>query len=128
MIYRGVASAMGEIELEQIHAETGIRGGRSQNAETGDRSNLCQSTRPTAIAVKAQHAYSRTLNWIERNDVEASAALRQGTDSAGGGDQRRNTDSVWEIGAGHEALSSQSSITCPSRSTPATTQETIECL
>ena len=32
---------------------------------------------PTAIAVKAQHAYSRTLNWIERNDVEASAALRQ---------------------------------------------------
>ena len=30
---------------------------------------------PCAIAVKSQHAYNRTLNWIERSDAEASAAL-----------------------------------------------------
>ncbi|MEA3335081.1 MAG: amidohydrolase family protein [Chloroflexota bacterium] len=29
----------------------------------------------TAIAVKAQHAYNRTLQWRERNDAEASRAL-----------------------------------------------------
>ena len=28
-----------------------------------------------AIAVKSQHAYNRTLNWIERSDAEASTAL-----------------------------------------------------
>jgi len=30
---------------------------------------------PCAIAVKAQHAYSRTLNWSERSDDDASVAL-----------------------------------------------------
>ena len=30
---------------------------------------------PTAIAVKSQHAYSRTLDWVERTDAEASTAL-----------------------------------------------------
>ncbi len=30
---------------------------------------------PTAIAIKSQHAYSRTLHWQERSDVEAARAL-----------------------------------------------------
>jgi predicted TIM-barrel fold metal-dependent hydrolase len=31
---------------------------------------------PTAVAVKAQHAYNRTLAWEERSDVDAARALR----------------------------------------------------
>ena len=30
---------------------------------------------PCAIAVKAQHAYARTLNWTERSDADAASAL-----------------------------------------------------
>ena len=32
-------------------------------------------TAPCAIAVKAQHAYARTLNWTERSDADAAVAL-----------------------------------------------------
>ncbi|MCE2394085.1 amidohydrolase family protein [Candidatus Poribacteria bacterium] len=66
----------GEIELEQIHAETGIEVVDLRTLRQGMEAIFAKHA-PTAIAVKAQHAYSRTLNWIERNDVEASAALRQ---------------------------------------------------
>ena len=66
----------GEIELEEIHAETGIEVVDLRTLKQGIEAIFAKHA-PTAIAVKAQHAYSRTLNWIERNDVEASAALRQ---------------------------------------------------
>ena len=66
----------GEIELEQIHAETGIEVVDLRTLKQGIEAIFAKHA-PTAIAVKAQHAYSRTLNWIERNDVEASAALRR---------------------------------------------------
>ena len=66
----------GEIELEQIHAETGIEVVDLKTLKQGIEAIFAKHA-PTAIAVKAQHAYNRTLNWIERNDVEASAALRQ---------------------------------------------------
>ena len=66
----------GEIELEQIHAETGIEVVDLRTLKQGIEAIFAKHA-PTAIAVKAQHAYNRTLNWIERNDVEASAALRQ---------------------------------------------------
>ena len=66
----------GEIELEQIHAETGIEVVDLRTLKQGMEAIFAKHA-PTAIAVKAQHAYSRTLNWVERNDVEASAALRK---------------------------------------------------
>ena len=66
----------GEIELEQIHAETGVEVVDLKTLRQGIEAIFAKHA-PTAIAVKAQHAYNRTLEWIERNDVEASAALRQ---------------------------------------------------
>jgi len=64
----------GEIDAEQIHCETGVT--------VTDLATLKQSMEtifakyaPCAIAVKSQHAYNRTLNWIERSDAEAATAL-----------------------------------------------------
>ena len=62
----------GEIELEQIYTETGIKVVDLKTLRQGIEA-IFEKHAPTAIAVKAQHAYNRTLNWIERNDVEASA-------------------------------------------------------
>lgn len=65
----------GELELEALHSETGIT--------VTDLASLRQAMEalfakygPTAIAVKAQHAYARTLAWHERTDAEAEHALR----------------------------------------------------
>ena len=64
----------GQVDPSTIHAETGI--------EVKDLPSLKHSMdalfakhAPCAIAVKSQHAYNRTLNWIERSDADASAAL-----------------------------------------------------
>lgn len=66
----------GQIDTNAIQSETGI--------EVIDLPSLKDSMEavfakhaPCAIAVKSQHAYNRTLNWIERSDAEASAALNQ---------------------------------------------------
>ncbi len=66
----------GQIDTNAIQSETGI--------EVIDLPSLKDSMgavfakhAPCAIAVKSQHAYNRTLNWIERSDAEASAALNQ---------------------------------------------------
>lgn len=64
----------GQIDPSAIHAETGI--------DVTDLGSLKRSMEaifakhaPLAIAVKSQHAYNRTLNWIERSDDEAAKAL-----------------------------------------------------
>lgn len=64
----------GEVKPEPIHAETGI--------EVRDLESLREATAalfekygPCAIAVKAQHAYNRTLRWEERGDADAARAL-----------------------------------------------------
>ena len=64
----------GEIDLEQIYSETDVEVtglDTLRQAMEGIFSNYAGC----AIAVKAQHAYSRTLNWTERNRSEAAAAL-----------------------------------------------------
>ncbi len=66
----------GQIDTEQIHAETGVEVKDLRTLKQG-MEGIFAKHGPCAIAVKAQHAYNRTLNWIERNDVEASAALSQ---------------------------------------------------
>ena len=66
----------GQIDTEQIHAETGVEVKDLRTLKQGMEAIFAKHG-PCAIAVKAQHAYNRTLNWIERNDVEASAALSQ---------------------------------------------------
>ena len=64
----------GQVNPSAIHAEVGI--------DVTDLGSLKRSMAeifakhaPLAIAVKSQHAYNRTLNWIERGDDEAAKAL-----------------------------------------------------
>ena len=64
----------GQIDPSAIHAETGV--------EVKDLASLRNALAaifakhaPCAIAVKSQHAYNRTLNWVERTDAEAATAL-----------------------------------------------------
>ena len=64
----------GQVDPSAIHAETGV--------EVNDLASLKHAMAAIfakhaacAIAVKSQHAYNRTLNWIERSDAEASTAL-----------------------------------------------------
>ena len=64
----------GEVPVEKIEEETGI----SVNSLASLREAMAAifaKNGPHAIAVKAQHAYSRTLKWEERSDEEAAAAL-----------------------------------------------------
>ncbi len=64
----------GEIDPEQIEAETGVVVTDLGSLKRGMEAIFAKHA-PTAIAVKAQHAYSRTLDWVERTDAEASIAL-----------------------------------------------------
>jgi hypothetical protein len=64
----------GEIDAAALHAETDV--------EIVDLPSLRRAMEalfalhgPRAIAVKAQHAYNRTLRWEERSDDEAQAVL-----------------------------------------------------
>jgi hypothetical protein len=64
----------GQIETDKLAAETGVTVTNLttlQQAMTGIFSRYADR----AIAVKAQHAYSRTLQWHERTDAEAARAL-----------------------------------------------------
>ena len=67
---------MGDVDVPAIAGETGI--------EVGDLASLRRAMEaifaghaPCAIAVKAQHAYQRTLAWSERSDADAAAALQK---------------------------------------------------
>lgn len=65
----------GEIDWQALHAETGIA---VRNLATLQEAmdGLFAKYGPCAIAVKAQHAYNRTLFWRERSAAEAERALQ----------------------------------------------------
>lgn len=65
----------GTVKWEALHAETGIT---VRNLATLREAMEALFARygPCAIAVKAQHAYNRTLRWEERADAEAERALQ----------------------------------------------------
>ena len=67
--------ARGDVDVEDVLHETRVEIStlddlREAMAAIFDRYGSC------AVAVKAQHAYSRTLRWEERTDDEAATALR----------------------------------------------------
>ena len=64
----------GNIDPEKIEAETGVVVTDLGSLKRGMEAIFAKHA-PNAIAVKAQHAYSRTLDWVERTDAEASTAL-----------------------------------------------------
>ena len=66
----------GLVHVDQLARETGVT--------VGDLASLGQAMAglfdkygPCAIAVKSQHAYDRTLRWIERSDDDAERALQE---------------------------------------------------
>ena len=66
--------ANGDLKAEHIHQETGIELATLEDLREA-LAAIFQRYAPCAIAVKAQHAYSRTLRWQERPDEEAARAL-----------------------------------------------------
>lgn len=66
----------GDVDPAAIHAEVGIA---VEDLTSLNRAieALFAKHGPTSIAVKAQHAYNRTLLWRERTDAEAEAVLRK---------------------------------------------------
>jgi hypothetical protein len=66
----------GQIDLEQMHAETNVEVTGLETLKQA-MEGIFSKYADCAIAVKAQHAYSRTLNWRERDDSEAAGALER---------------------------------------------------
>lgn len=64
----------GELELPALAADTGITVTRLADLREA-MARLFEKHAPTAIAVKTQHAYQRTLLWRERDDADAARAL-----------------------------------------------------
>lgn len=66
----------GQIDPEAIHKETGVGVTDLASLKQG-MEGLFAKHGPTAIAVKSQHAYGRTLDWVERSDADAESALQR---------------------------------------------------
>ena len=64
----------GQVDTKAIYAETDIEVEDLATLKQGMDAIFAKHA-PCAIAVKSQHAYNRTLNWIERSDDDASKAL-----------------------------------------------------
>lgn len=64
----------GQVNPSAIHAEVGIDVTNLGSLKRSMAAIFAKHA-PLAIAVKSQHAYNRTLNWIERSDDEAAKAL-----------------------------------------------------
>lgn len=64
----------GQVNAETIHSETGIEVKDLASLKNGIDAIFAKHA-PCAIAVKSQHAYNRTLKWIERSDEDAANAL-----------------------------------------------------
>ena len=114
----------GEVPVQNIAEETGITVD-SLGSLREAMAAIFAKHGPHAIAVKAQHAYSRTLRWEERSDEKRqgpwmSCCVIPIT-------HLRKRRCAWVTGAGREAWNYPSNIICRSRSTPVTTRATAGC-
>ncbi len=66
--------ASGDLKAEEILQETGIEVSTLEDLREA-MAALFRRYAACAIAVKSQHAYTRTLRWEERSDAEAARAL-----------------------------------------------------
>ena len=66
----------GQIDAEAIERETGVGVADLASLKQGMEAIFAQHG-PHAIAVKAQHAYNRTLRWEERTDADAERVLQR---------------------------------------------------
>ena len=74
---------MGDVDVPAVAAETGIEVSGLASLRRAMEAIFARHA-PCAIAVKAQHAYARTLAWSERSDADAEAALQKVLRSANG--------------------------------------------
>jgi len=66
--------ANGDLRINEIQEETGLEVTKLDDLREA-LARIFQRYAPCAIAVKAQHAYTRTLRWEERSDEDAARAL-----------------------------------------------------
>jgi len=66
----------GEVDWAKLTAETGVTVGDLPALDAAMEA-LFEKYGPCAIAVKAQHAYNRTLRWVERTPADAAHALQR---------------------------------------------------
>jgi hypothetical protein len=71
-----VSFCNGEVKPEPIQQETGVTVNSLKSLQQA-MAALFTKYGACAIAVKAQHAYSRTLRWEEREDADAARALEK---------------------------------------------------
>lgn len=69
-----VGFCRGDVDVDGIYAETGISVNDLASWKRGMQA-IFERQAPTAIAVKSQHAYQRTLLWRERSDAEVAPIL-----------------------------------------------------
>ena len=66
----------GEVDPAAIESEVGVRVVNLESLRESMHAIFAKYA-PCAIAVKAQHAYNRTLRWQERTDAEAGSVLEK---------------------------------------------------
>ena len=91
----------GDPQVSELAQETGITV-RDLASLRQAMAGIFDKYGPCAVAVKSQHAYSRTLRWIERSDSDAERALQAIlTDSENADEQARLClgDWAWARGA-----------------------------
>jgi hypothetical protein len=71
-----VALADGQVDVETLHTCSGVTVKDLGTLRTAIEA-VFDRHGPTAIAVKTQHAYSRTLAWQPRDDADAERALQK---------------------------------------------------
>ena len=93
----------GDIRREELAKETGIEVHNLEDLRHA-MARIFEMYAPCAIAVKSQHAYSRTLLWQERTDAEAIGALGRilkDPDNANEADRLCLGDWCWARGVEH---------------------------
>jgi hypothetical protein len=92
----------GTFDLESLRAETGIEVTGLETLREA-MAKIFEKYAETAVAVKTQHAYTRTLLWKERTDVQAARVLegRIGNRDLGVEDYNCLGDWCWARGVEH---------------------------
>lgn len=69
-----VSFCRGDVKVEEIKRDTGVEVSTLEDLREAQAA-IFRRYAPCSIAVKTQHAYSRTLRWEQRSDSDASQAL-----------------------------------------------------
>jgi uncharacterized protein len=96
-----VSFCRGEIDAKAIYEQTGVEI-RDLDSLRAAMSDLFEKYGKYAIAVKSQHAYSRTLHWGERDEAQVSLILSRVLAGEDVGELERNVLGDWCMARGVE--------------------------